>query len=329
MATSDSFPLPFFDPHFHVWDMTAAGETGNVTKSGHDSSILFSPKGEKLYGKVEYEREYKSGAESFEHVGGVFIEANSVCFVGKTGEEITHLYKAEMKWVQDTLCPPNSGADKAKYLYVASASLEDPQVGEYLKEFASIPSVVGIRQIINFKPSWPRNDTLGELLDNKAWLSGFKTLADLGLAFDMQLNPSQFQKALGVIKANPSAKVILNHAGCPTMKDLSDPEIAENVYWKGMSDLASCPNVHVKISMLCRPDPENWDTNDITVNLVHRLIKLFGFERVAFASNAPVDGNDKWPATRVIDAFKRICSIYTREQQELLFAGAARRMYSR
>ena len=167
-------PIPFFDPHFHVWDMTVEEGSDNITKSGHDNSILFSPNGNHLYGKLEYEKEYDSAKKSFTHVGGVFIEANSVCFVDKPGSEIAHLYKKELKWVRETLGTSSSETGGSKYLYIASASLEDPNVGDYLKELADIPEVVGIRQIINFKPSWPRNDKLGELLENEGWLNGFK-----------------------------------------------------------------------------------------------------------------------------------------------------------
>jgi len=314
--------LRFFDPHFHVWDMTPSGEGG--TLSGHDENILFSPNGSPLYGKVEYEAEI-GASENVVHEGGVYIEANSVCFVDTAGEELLAKYQKELNWTLHVL---GKHDESKSYMYQACAALEAPNSKEWLTMLSKIPEVCGIRQIINYKPSWPRNDRLGELLANEEWRKGYKMLGEFGLAFDMQLNPSQFETAFQLIQETPNVPVIINHAGAPTLEDLTD-EKKKRIYWDGLAQLAKCEHVSIKISMLCRIDPKEWDKNPVVGHAVDEIIKLFGYNRVAFASNAPVDANDAWPASRVLAAFESMTASYSTEERSWLFADAAKRMYTR
>ena len=153
-------------------------------------------------------------------------------------------------------------------------------------------------------------------------------LGEFGLAFDMQLNPSQFETAFQLIQETPNVPVIINHAGAPTLEDLTD-EKKKRIYWDGLAQLAKCEHVSIKISMLCRIDPKEWDKNPVVGHAVDEIIKLFGYNRVAFASNAPVDANDAWPASRVLAAFESMTASYSTEERSWLFADAAKRMYTR
>ena len=294
------------------------------------------------------------------HEGGICIEADSVCFVDRPGSELTPKYRQELDWTLDQLennnsnntdhsqkqqesCNNNttSGPSKKTYGFLACASLESPGIDSWLAEIASkrqqggVP-LCGIRQILNYQPSWPRNDSLGELLTDERWKRGFRLLADQNLVFDLQLNPSQFGAALAVLRETPGARVVINHAGTPTLTDLINPDKQE-VYWDGLGALAECPGVvGIKISMLSYTDPIHWDTNPVVVEAVHRIIEMFGVQRVAFASNAPVDGNGNsseeetlcWPVSRVLAAFDAMtASKYTEEERSWLFAEAAKKMY--
>ena len=91
--------------------------------------------------------------------------------------------------------------------------------------------------------------------------------------------------------------MVINHMGTPTLNDLMDGERADT-YWKGMAALAACGNVSLKVSMLCYSAKGavdgveyhgNWDECAPVVEAVHKAIKLFGTDRVLFASNYPVD----------------------------------------
>ena len=120
----------------------------------HDENILFSPNGSPLYGKVEYEAEI-GASENVVHEGGVYIEANSVCFVDTAGEELLAKYQKELNWTLHVL---GKHDESKSYMYQACAALEAPNSKEWLTMLSKIPEVCGIRQIINYKPSWPRND---------------------------------------------------------------------------------------------------------------------------------------------------------------------------
>jgi predicted TIM-barrel fold metal-dependent hydrolase len=357
--------LRFFDPHFHLWDMTPEKEEegediSTTTVSGHDNSS-FPPNFPNLYGKAEYEAEIIGGGGGggvsnyndnvqVVHEGGVCIEVNSINFVDQSGEELISMYQKELNWTLKQFQTKGSSSSNKQnqdqdeddgdcklYMYQACASLEASNVKEWLEILSKIPTqVCGIRQIINYKPSWPRNDNLGELLNNDDWKRGYRLLGEYNLTFDMQLNPNQFESALELIKDTPNVYVIINHLGTPTIEDLTD-EKRKQIYWDGIEEFSQCKHViGIKISMLSRIDPKNWDTNPIVIEAIHRIIKLFGVQRVAFASNAPVDANNNddddmslsWPASRVLAAFDKItASTYTTLERAWLFADAAKRMY--
>ena len=57
--------MDFFDPHFHIWDLSEG------TLSGHDASILFAPGGDPVYTVGRYESEFKSLPQGLVHTGGV------------------------------------------------------------------------------------------------------------------------------------------------------------------------------------------------------------------------------------------------------------------
>lgn len=350
--------IRFFDPHFHVWDITPTiepeGEDDKTTISGHDGRLFFAPNGSNLYGRTEYEGDVVNGnsnaccsssedkpTTTVVHEGGICIEANSVCFVDRPGSELTPKYRQELDWTLDQL--ENNDSSKKTYRFIACASLESPGIDSWLAEITSKQlqqggdMLCGIRQILNYQPSWPRNDSLGELLTDERWKRGFRLLAEQEpkLVFDLQLNPSQFEATLVVLRETPGARVVINHAGVPTLADLTNPD-KRKVYWDGLGALAECPGVvGIKISMLCYTDPIHWDTNPVVVETVHRIIELFGFRRVAFASNAPVDGKGNseneetsWPISRVLAAFDAMtASKYTEEERSWLFAEAAKKMY--
>ena len=70
-------------------------------------------------------------------------------------------------------------------------------------------AVCGVRQILNYEPSWPRNKRLGNLLDNRKWIEGYHVLEDFSLSFDLQINPGQFQRAVQLAADHPRTPVII------------------------------------------------------------------------------------------------------------------------
>eukprot|EP00937_MAST-01D_sp_MAST-1D-sp2_P002146 g2146.t1 len=329
----DEDPLDFFDAHFHVWDLTKAAG-GDATASGHDAGILFAPDGEPCYGHARYEAHLRNSC-GVRAVGGAYVEAMSVCFPGMDGVALNDKCLEEARW---TVAELGRSPRAAGYVVVLSAALEAANAQATLDQIAAIPSARGIRQIVNFQPDWPRNGQLGgDLLQNPAFRAGFASLAGgdaapgaskgrRPLSFDLQLNPPQYGAAAELIRANPGVRVIVNHLGCVTLADLTEPAKA-SVVWDGMAALAACPNVvGVKLSMLCYTHAD-WPTCDAVVAAVHRVIELFGEDRCFFSSNYPVDVKDGWPADRLLPAFRQLASRYPADVQRKLFSLNARAAY--
>lgn len=60
----------WFDPHFHIWDVSPESEGSTASVSGIDPAILFAPNGKNLYGTTEYEAEMDE-SEAVRHIGGL------------------------------------------------------------------------------------------------------------------------------------------------------------------------------------------------------------------------------------------------------------------
>ena len=182
--------IDFFDPHFHIWGPPI-----------HDMDILFAPGGEDPhYGVDRYEAEFNAagyvsasasasaagptgaeggggepadGAPRFRvvHAGGVFVEALSVCFPSMPAEELNVKCLEEATFASDSLA-----ASTKPYTVVGSLCLEDAAVEEHMKALVAIPNVVGIRQVVNKEPSWPRNGDRADFLLDEQWQKGFGLL---------------------------------------------------------------------------------------------------------------------------------------------------------
>lgn len=298
-----------FDPHFHVWDVT-----DSEIASGHDGKVLSNSP---VYHYTDYENDMDSlAAGGFRHVGGVYLEAMSVCFVDTKPDAMAPHYLRELAFANKELLETST----RHYVLVLAASLEASNAPTTLAALAKNPATRGIRQILNFEPNWPRN---GEnLLNNEAWLNGFPLLAKYNLSFDCQMNPNQFKQAAQLFAKHSNIPVIVNHFGCPLKKDLQESE----QYWSGLSALAALPHVSMKLSMGFYTDQE-WmnDKSQLVISTFHRLIQLFGADRCMFASNIPAD--DRSRVSEIYQAFKTVAAKYSLQDQKKLFYATAMRIY--
>ena len=292
--------MKLWDPHFHIWK-ASTGAAG----AGDDAG----------YALADYERDVAS--DGFELIGGTFLEVMSARMVGVTGARFAAACAAEAEWVSRRLAE-----SPRPYVMAASAPLEYAGVGALLDQLAADDAVRGVRQILNHQPSWPRNEQLGNLLDDAGWRRGFALLAEYSLRFDLQLNPHQFAQAARVVAAHPRVPVVINHLGTPTLADLR----AGDTYWEGMRALADCANTTIKLSMLPYVDAD-WAANALVTESVLRVIELFGTTRCFFASNFPVDQKSGWPADRLFRAFARLVSRMSAADRQRLFADNAMRAY--
>lgn len=301
--------MKLWDPHFHLWDVSPD------TATGHDARELFAPDGDPVYDRPRFESDLV--VEGFELTGGALVEAVSVCHIEEDGPRFAEACVAEAQWVAEQLAPP-----PLDYVVVASAPLEDPDLPAVLRALSVCPGIRGIRQIVNHEPSWPRNESRGDFLDQPAWREGFARLEEFGLSFDLQLNPHQFRKAARFVARHPGTPIVIGHLGSPTLEDLREG----TVYWDGLEALADVGQVYLKVSMLSYPD-RDWDRNELVRESALRAIDLFGPGRCMFASNFPVEKRMGWPADRLYTAFRDLVSHLGAADRQKLFADTARQAY--
>ncbi len=103
-------------------------------------------------------------------------------------------------------------------------------------------------------------------------------VGNYNFSFELQLNPSQYQKALNIIKDYPDTKVIINHLGTPK---LDDTQKSKNLFWESMKKFPQYHNVFLKISMLSYI-MKDWEESEIVNEAVNRIIGIFGINNCFF-----------------------------------------------
>jgi len=220
---------------------------------------------------------------------------------------------------------------------VASADLTlGPALQEVLDAHAAAGGGLfrGIRQLPNGAGRPPR-----QLLTEPAFREGAIRLGQNGYSLDAFAMYGQLPELAKLANAVPGTRFITNHLGVPIYRPAEDKrEDVMTIWRKGMRELATCPNVLVKIggigmdrmfgtgwSRRDRPPGSDevaaWWGDDIRF-----CIDLFGPSRCMFESNFPVDG-ESVGYTVLWNAFHKIALRYSDGEQNELFAGTARRAY--
>ncbi len=168
---------------------------------------------------------------------------------------------------------------------------------------------------------------------------GFAQLAPLGLSFEAWQFHPQLPEVTALARAFPDTAIILNHLGGPLGVGPYAGQVDQTFQqWRAhMADLASCPNVTVKLGGLgmkigpfdhhARPlPPTSQEVADAWRPWVETAIEQFGAQRCMFESNFPVD---KGGASYAVlwNAFKRIAAGASADDKAALFEGTARRVY--
>jgi predicted TIM-barrel fold metal-dependent hydrolase len=208
---------------------------------------------------------------------------------------------------------------------------------------AASPLFRGIRQIA----AWDAADELmsmpdlddGNLYGDPKFREGFALLDEMGLVFDAYHYHTQTPFLTDLARAFPGVDIVLNHLGTP-------PGIGpyagrrEEIFgeWTaGLKDLATCPNVTVKLGGLAMPwtgfgfeDRPTPPTSDDIVreqaHYYHYAIETFGPDRCMFESNFPVDKVAvSYPV--IWNAFKKMVADFTEDEKDQMFRGTATRVY--
>jgi predicted TIM-barrel fold metal-dependent hydrolase len=185
----------------------------------------------------------------------------------------------------------------------------------------------------------PNPDRPPGLLADSRFREGFALLAPLGLRFDAFLYQTQMAELTDLARAFPDTPIVLDHCGTPLGVGVYAGRRQE-LYgqWKrDMIELASCPNVMVKLGGLgmivggfglhtrARP-PSSIELAEIWRPYLEPLIEAFGTHRCMFESNFPPD-KASCSYTVLWNAFKRVAAGCSADEKADLFARTADRFY--
>jgi len=254
--------VPAVDAHHHIWRL-------------NDLPWLSGPQMPRIFGPYQpicrdYPiAEYRSDIAGCDIVKSIYIQTN-----WPAGRSLD-----EAQWVQSVA--DETGLPHAS---VAHADLADPDVGSLLKRLAALPTTRGIRQQLHWheNPQYrfaPRPD----VMNDADWRRGLARLADHGLLFELQIFASQMPDGAKLARSFPSTTFVLEHAGM--LEDMS-PD-GWRLWREGMTALAACSNVNVKLSGLgtfvhaCR--------DDLVGPIVRETVAMFGADRCFYGSNFPIE----------------------------------------
>ncbi|WP_103064085.1 amidohydrolase family protein [Actinomyces qiguomingii] len=220
----------------------------------------------------------------------------------------------EAQWIDGVLsgCPS---------VQVAKADLLDGGVPAVLERYAQLPTLRGVRDILNWNPDpYYTHRDRDAIMDEPVWRDNFARLEPLGMSFDLQVFPEQLPGAARLADAFPSTRIILDHLGMPTDRDAQ----YLRRWGEALRELARRENVFVKLSALGTTD-HHWTKSSIRGPIL-TAIDAFGVERAMFASNFPVDSLYSDMPT-LYSAFDATVADFTREERCRLFAGTAIEVY--
>jgi predicted TIM-barrel fold metal-dependent hydrolase len=186
---------------------------------------------------------------------------------------------------------------------------------------------------------WMNATPHADLFSRDRFRRGVALLGDLGYSYDSWHYHFQNDAFTDLAIACSGTTIVLDHFGTPCgVGDFAGDMAAVFDQWKaGISRMAQCPNVVVKIGGLAMPvNGFGWHKQDRPptsdeVVAAHRdyylhTIDAFGPSRCMFESNFPVDKRSLsydvyW------NAMKKIAEGFSAEEQHALFYGTAERIY--
>lgn len=311
--------LPIIDAHHHLAaSYTFENFAQDIKASGHnvlatvyvDCSAFYradGPPAMKALGEVEFANGV--AAESASGVVGKLRVCQGI---------VGHVDLA------DTMAPAVLDAQMAaagkrfKGVRVATAWDADPNV------LGSLASWVGVG---------------ARYLYDDRFRKGYKELGKRGLSFDAWILEPQLGDVRDLARAFPNTPLVLNHLGTPLGVASYKGKQSERfpIWRKTMQEIASSPNVTVKLSALAGPYPalagpgggvklSSEELAKMWRPYVETTIELFGAKRCMFASDFQVDKAFADYGT-IFNAFKRIVSGASKDEKHELFVGAATRAY--
>jgi predicted TIM-barrel fold metal-dependent hydrolase len=316
--------LPIIDPHHHLWvrpgnhylvqDFMADVKTGhNIRASVYVDCGSFYRKSGPVEMQSVGEVEFANGMAAMAASG--FFGDTQMCagIVGTADISVG----ADVGRVLDALTAAGNGRFRGIRVTTKWDADEDLNTGRYIV---------------------PRH-----LMADSQFREGFAELGKRGLNFDAMIYHPQLPELADLARAFPGITIIVNHIGgliahtrtYATTAAKKDEAIA--VWRAGITELAKCPNVVVKLGGLGMPylglghDRLSVPASSETLAAAwgpfyNHCIDAFGTRRCMFESNFPPD-RDSVDYPVIWNAFKCIAARYSASETHELFFGTAKRVY--
>ncbi|WBH15293.1 amidohydrolase family protein [Sphingomonas radiodurans] len=332
--------LPIIDPHHHLWDF------GPLLPHMPDTTHPFG-RIARQSPRYLFEELFRDCREAGHNViGTVFLQCGA--FYRADGPP-------EMKPVGEVEVVNGVAARSASGIYGAFRACAGIIGHADLTLGAAVGPVLdaeiaagngrfrGIRHIAAYDTDpevlGPLAGTPADLYGDARFREGFAELGKRGLTFDAWVLEPQIAHVTSLARAFPDQPIVLDHVGTPLGLGVYKGRQQERFSaWRAaINELATCPNVMVKLGGLAMPfcalgdlGPDTRTDAKTLAGLfrpyVETSIEAFGARRAMFESNFPVD---RWGAdyATLWNAFKLIASGASPEDKHELFAGAAARFY--
>jgi predicted TIM-barrel fold metal-dependent hydrolase len=330
--------LPIIDPHHHLWDLRPLLTVFPEPHHPFIAAIARSP----YYTFNELHTDATSGHNV---IATVFMECGAFY---RAGASDAMKVLGETEYVNGVAAQSASGLYGDLRLCDAIIGHVDLRLGDGARDVLEAQMALTSRfKGIRHQGAWNADpDVLGPpfhapegLYFDPAFRQGFAHLAPLGLTFDAWVLEPQLGDVLDLARAFPDQKIVLDHCGTPLGMASYHGKLHErfDIWRSAIRELASCPNVSVKLGGLAMsfagmPDhgPEAGLSSEVLAAMwrpyIETCIEAFGPERAMFESNYPVD---KWGASYAVlwNAFKRLTHGASADEKRALYAGTAARFY--
>ncbi len=201
----------------------------------------------------------------------------------------------------------------------------------------------GVRQSLTWDPDAslmnPTYPISEDMMDAAPFRKAFAHLAPLGLSFDAWVFFPQLRRLAGLARAFPDTPIVLNHCGgIIGIAQYAGRSGEVFQAWKdGILQLASCPNVMVKLSGLGMKlggfgfealdrAPSSQVLAQAWKPWIETLVESFGANRCMYGSNFPVDKGSHSFSMQV-NALKRLTAGCSQGEQDNIFCRSASHFY--
>ncbi len=305
--------LVICDPHHHLWDGGPHGPTRYLA----DELNADLGRGHRVVSTVFVECDWALRADGPVHLRPV----------GETSAVAAVLASAPIGAIVSTadLHLPIELLDETLAAHAAAA---DGLFRGIRHRCATDPSIGSSR-------SMP--ESLRANLPSPTFRRGLATLAGHGLTFDAWVLHPQIPDVTEAARAVPELRIVLDHLGAPLGTGRFGADRAGTLeQWRAsMTELATCPNVHVKLggigmvrfgmALPRAADGRSAASDDVVARWgdpIRFVIDTFGPSRCMFESNFPVD-REGLDYVVLWNAFKKLSAGYSPAERAALFHDTA------